>query len=313
MQESLEIRAQVARILRGHGGDIVAEALGVYPFAGVEHVSAADRFRLGELALRLLITAVREGEMDVAYGAAADLGRIASEHGVSVRVLFTLMYLVERAALDRLAQDESFGIESEPWPTLTQMLRHASLDVCAAASQHVGGNGQVIIDPLTTLHTRPVFIAALEKEIQRSERFEYPFAVIVLDVDDLADINHRHGRGAGDRVIERIGIVVRSYFREIDWVGRLGDGMFGVLMPDIQEFNAERLAERIRVAVQERMRLHDHRSDEAYTVTVSAGVLIVPSAERDMKAETLLEQAVTATRRARAAGGNRVLSQRLDS
>ena len=90
--------------------------------------------------------------MDAAYPAAADLGRIASQHGVSVRVLFTLTYLVERAALDRLAQDESFGIESEPWPTLTQMLRHASLDVCAAASQHVGGNGQMIIDPLTSIN-----------------------------------------------------------------------------------------------------------------------------------------------------------------
>ncbi len=313
MQESVELRTQVARILQGHAGDIVTDALGVYPFAGVEHVSAEERARLGELAFRLLTTAVRDGELDAGYPIVADLGRLAVQHEVSIRLLFTVLYLMERSALDQLAQDESFGLESEPWPTLTQMLHRASLDVCAAVSAHVGRNGPSIVDPLTTLHTREVFVAALEKEIQRAERFGYPFAVIVLDVDDLDEINEKHGRGAGDRVIERIGIVVRNYFRETDWVGRLGEDMFGVLMPDIQGFNAERLAERIRVTVQERMRLRDHRSDEAYAVTVSVGVLVVPSAERAMKADVLLEQAVAAVGRASAAGGNRVLSQRLDS
>ena len=313
MQESVELRTQVARILQGHAGDIVTDALGVYPFAGIEHVGAEDRARLGDVAFQLLTTAVRDGELDAGYPVVADLGRLAVQHEVSVRLLFTVMYLMERSALDQLAQDDSFGIESEPWPTLTQMLHRASLDVCAAASEHVGRNGRSIVDPLTTLHTRAVFVAALEKEIQRAERFGYPFAVIVLDVDDLEDINAKHGRGAGDRVIERIGIVVRNYFRETDWVGRLGEDMFGVLMPDIQGFNAERLAERIRVTVQERMRLHDHRSDEAYAVTVSVGVLVVPSAARAMKADVLLEQAVAAVGRAGEAGGNRVLSQRLDS
>jgi diguanylate cyclase (GGDEF)-like protein len=313
VQESVELCTQVARILQGHAGDIVADALGVYPFVGIEHVSAEDRARLGELSLQLLITAVRDGELDAGYPAVADLGRLAAQHEVSVRLLFTVLYLMERSALDQLAQDESFGVESEPWPTLTQIVHRASLDVCAAASEHVSRDGHSIIDPLTTLHTKAVFVAALEKEIQRAERFGYPFAVIVVDVDDLDEINDKHGRGAGDRVIERIGIVVRNYFRETDWVGRLGEDMFGVLMPDIQGFNAERLAERIRVTVQERMKLHDHRSDEAYAVTVSVGVLVVPSAERAMKADHLLEQAVAAVGRAREAGGNRVLSQRLDS
>ena len=98
--------------------------------------------------------------------------------------------------------------------------RRASFDVCAAFSEYAtrekGTAG--IIDSLTTLHTRAVFLAALEKEIQRAERFGHPFALVLLDVDRLAEINATHGYGAGDRVIERIGIVVRNYFRETDWV-----------------------------------------------------------------------------------------------
>ena len=313
MQESPELRTQVARILQGRAADVVAGAVGVYPFAGIEHVSVEDRERLGDLAFQLLITAIRDGELDLEYPVAATLGLFAREREISVRLLFTVLYLMERAALDELAQDESFGIQSEPWPALIQMIHRASLDVCAAASGHARRNGHVIVDPLTTLHTRPVFMAALEKEIQRSERFGYPFTVIVLDVDGLNEINEKHGRGAGDRVIERIGIVLKGFFRDTDWVARLGEDMFGVVMPHIQGANAQRLAERLRVLVHERLRLHDHRSDEAYAVTISIGVLDVPTVENTMRPEVLFAEAEAAVRTASEAGGNRVVSQRLDS
>jgi diguanylate cyclase (GGDEF)-like protein len=313
VQESVEPRAHVARILRGRATAIVSDAVGGYPFAGIEHINADDRSALGDLAFQLLTTAVRDGELDAGYPVVSDLGRLAADHDIPIRLLFTLVYLVERSSLDQLAHDESFGVESEPWPALTQLIHAAFLDVCAAAAEHMGRHRHAIVDPLTTLHTKAVFVAALEKEIQRAERFGYPFAVIMLEVDALDEIRAKHGRGAGDRVIERIGIVLRNYFRETDWVGRLGDATFGVLMPDIQGFNAERHAERIRVAVHERLRLRDHRSDEAYAVTVSVGLLVVAAAERAMKAALLLEQAVAAVGEARHAGGNQVVHQRLDS
>lgn len=308
VQEAVELRSHVARVLQGRAAAIVNEAIGVYPFAGIEHVAAEDRGRLGELAFQLLTTAVRDGELDSGYAVVGNLGRLAADKEVSTRLLFTVLYLIERATLDALALDESFGPDTEPWPALTQLIHRASLDVCAAVSEHVArdGAGHGTIDSLTTLHTRPVFLAALEKEIQRCERFGHSFALIVVDVDRLADINGRHGYGAGDRVIERVGIVVRNYFRETDWVARLGGDTFGVLLPEIQGFNAERLAERMRITVQERLQLHDHRSDEQYQVTVSVGVLVAEIVDRSVKAEQLLTDALDAVRRAKQAGRNRV-------
>ena len=313
MQESPELRTQVARILQGRSNEIVAGAVGVYAFAGIDHVGAEDRERIGDLAFQLLIAAIRDGDMDPEYPVAATLGRFALDREISVRLLFTLVNVMERAALDELAHDESFGIESEPWPGLTQMLHRAALDVCAATSGHARRSGQAIVDPLTTLYTRLVFVAALEKEIHRSERFGYPLVLIAIDVDGLTDINEKRGRGAGDRVIERIGIVLKSFFRDTDWVARLGEDMFGVLMPDVQAVDADRLAERLRALVHERLRLHDHRSDEAYVVTVSIGVLVVETVANSMRAEALLADAVAVVNQASEAGGNRVVSQRLDS
>jgi len=307
MQEAAELRASVARALHGRDETIVKEAMGVYPFAGVEHVGAVDRARLAELAFQLISTAVRDGAIDSRHGVVTDLGRLAAEKELTTRVLFTVIYLVERAALDELALDDSFGVESEPWPALTQVIHRAALDVCAALAEQIKGGGDAgVVDPLSTLHTRGVFLAALEKEIQRAERFDYPFAIILLDVDRLADINTRHGYGAGDRVLERVGIVVRGYFRETDWVARVGGDTFAVLLPEIQGADAERLAERIRRTVQERLQLHDHRSDQQYPVTVSVGVLVAESVDRNMKTERLMANVEEALVRAKTAGGNRV-------
>lgn len=307
MQEAAELRAHVARSLHGHADAIVRDAVAVYPFAGMENVGVDDRAHITSLALQLITHAVRDGGLPRHHGVVAELGQHAADKKIDTRLLFTIVYFVERSALDELAADDSFGVGSEPLPALTQMVRRASLDVCAALSEQKNGGGDTaIIDSLTTLHTRAVFLAALEKEIYRSERLGHPFAMMLIDVDHLADINTRHGHGSGDRVLERVGIVVRGYFRETDWVARLAGDMFAVLLPEVQGANAERLAERIRVTVQERLQLHDHRSDQQFPVTISVGILVAESVDRTVKAERLVADAEAALERAKKAGGNRV-------
>ena len=82
---------------------------------------------------------------------------------------FGLVYVMERAALDELALDESFGAMSEPWPSIAQIVRRSSFDVLSAFSTNLPmePGDSPIVDPLTTLHTRAVRLAAPAKEIQR--------------------------------------------------------------------------------------------------------------------------------------------------
>lgn len=308
MQGAAELSAHVARSLHGRAEAIVSDAVALFPFAGLEHVAAGDRTPLADRTLHLLLTASRDGALDAGDVLVAELAQLADRTAIGARPLFTVVYLVERAALDALALDDSFGMASAPWPMITQTVRRAAFDVCGALAERMGGGvaASGITDPLTTLHTRAVFVAAVEKEIQRSERFGEPFALILLDVDRLADINARYGYGAGDRVLERVGIVVRNYFRETDWVARLWEDTFGVLLPAIQGYNAERLAERMRVTVQERLQVHDHRSDQQFPVTISVGVVLAESVARTEQAERLIAAGEQAIDRAKEAGGNRV-------
>jgi diguanylate cyclase (GGDEF)-like protein len=301
-------RQHVARILEQHIAGIVNDAVAVFPFAITDAAGSELAHRVGEVVLQLVVTAVRDGDVDTRSSDISDLRRIARENSLAVRQLFELVYLMERAALDELALDESFGATSEPWPAIAQIIRRASFGLLAAFTDRVSqeAGDSALTDSLTTLHTRAVLMAALEKELQRSERFAHPFALILFDVDRMAEINEQYGYGVGDRVLERIGIVLRNYFREQDWVARCSGDRFAVLLPETAEEPAVQLADRMRVTVQDRFSLPDYKSEAPMTVTVSVAVLIATAVDATVKAEQVVREAEQAVHRAKHGGRNRV-------
>jgi diguanylate cyclase (GGDEF)-like protein len=301
-------RSQAARILEQHSDVILNDAVAIFPFAGAESTDQARSANLADLILQLLVVAVRDAELDPRTSRVADLRQVARDFGLTVRQLFGLVYVIERAALDELALDESFGATTEGWPGIAQMVRRGSFDVLAAIAERITRepDQSALHDSLTALHTRAVLLTVLEKEILRGVRFKHPFAMILIDVDHLAEINAKHGYGFGDRVLERIGIVIRNYFREQDWVTRCSEDAFAVLLPETLRANAELLADGLRVTVEERLALRDYRSEEQVQVTVTVAVLISIGVDSGLRAEQVLREAEDAIRRVKQSGRNRV-------
>jgi diguanylate cyclase (GGDEF)-like protein len=309
VSDVVEFRPRLAQFLQRHRDAIVKDTVAVCVFAGMEPVAPEDRASLVGLTFQLLSEAVREGTLDSRAAAVAELGQLLSDKGIESRVVFNVAYLMERTALDEMAGDDSIGATSQPWQVTEQTIRRASFDVCGALTDMAREKAHgAIVDALTTLHTRSIFVAALDKEIQRAERYGHPFAVILFDVDNLAEINTTHGYGAGDRIIERIGITIRNYFRETDWVARTSGDAFAVLLPETQRLDAERLADRVRNMVRERFPLHDHRSNTQFPVTISAGILIAESIDKSVRADQMMAEVKEAADRAKKAGRNRIQS-----
>jgi GGDEF domain-containing protein len=283
-----ELRARVAHSLEARAEAIVDDAVAISAFAGMESLAVADRTRLVRSVLQLLTHAVREATLDSRTTDITDLSQVFLETTLDIRTLFNVAYLLERSALGELVVDESFGTTSETWPAISQAVRRASFEVCATFCEIRDRHSSGITDSLTTLHTREVFLAALDKEIQRSERFSHAFAVMVIDIDRLCEI------------------VVRNYFRETDWVARAAGDAFAILLPETPRADAQQLANRVRIVVEERLHLRDYRSDDQFPVTVSIGVLVAESVDRSTPAEALLAQAEQAVGSAKQAGRNRV-------
>ncbi len=84
----------------------------------------------------------------------------------------------------------------------------------------------------------------MAKEVERAGRFGYEISLILFDVDHLSAINQEHGYGVGDKILERLGILIRQYFRQHDWVVRYSEDSIAVLLSRTDAEDASVLAER---------------------------------------------------------------------
>jgi diguanylate cyclase (GGDEF)-like protein/PAS domain S-box-containing protein len=88
-----------------------------------------------------------------------------------------------------------------------------------------------IIDDLTRLYNSRHFYAQLEKEIERSNRYEQPLTILLMDIDDFKMFNDTYGHVEGDYVLSRLGEVIKRCLRETDSAYRYGGEEFTVILP----------------------------------------------------------------------------------
>ena len=124
---------------------------------------------------------------------------------------------------------------------------------------------------------------------------------MILDIDHFKSVNDTYGHDAGDEVLKVFARRIKRVLRSADLVCRLGGEEFVVVMPETPLAVAERIAERVRSAVErERFPIDPTR---AIPVTTSIGL-----AERgaDANADALLRRADKALYASKSAGRNRV-------
>jgi len=157
-------------------------------------------------------------------------------------------------------------------------------------------------DTLTGLSNRRTFDERFKAEFLRSQRFDKPFALALLDIDHFKYVNDTWGHAAGDAVLKALARILKKQTRDVDIVARYGGEEFTAILPESDEGKAQAIVERIRRAVATTpFRLP---GGEAITVTVSIGVACYPSRAAD--ANQMLEGADQAMYQAKQTGRNRV-------
>lgn len=166
------------------------------------------------------------------------------------------------------------------------------------------------IDNLTGLSNHRYFFDVLGREVARSNRYERPLSLMMIDIDGFRTFNEVLGRREGDRILKIIADSLRSTVREIDLVARSGGDEFVVLMPEVRVANSEpeganavRLADRIRKAVIACS--PDNGTGPAGELAVSIGIAEFPTHGQDVA--TLLEHVNKALEDAKAAGHNQIV------
>jgi len=307
---AIELRRQVANHLVNRQDVIVADTVATFPLSTDSRRLDADYcVRLGTQVIKLLCHAILEGRMDSRGSHISDLATLLASRDVSPDQFFTFVHIAMSTAIDELAQDERMGVNTEPWPQAAQTVRRAAFDVLGAWTTRLVFTPKraAIEDPLTTLVTRPVIDAVLPKECCRAERFEHWLSMMLIDVDSLSAINQALGYGVGDRILERMGILLRAYFREHDWVGRYAEDTIAVLLPETNPADAMTLAERTRAMIEERLTFRDYRTEQRIVVTVSVAVASARALEGEpIDHVKFSAEAEAALERAKTTGRNRV-------
>ena len=104
-------------------------------------------------------------------------------------------------------------------------------------------------DHLTGLANRRRFERQLGREVARAARYEHPFCLLLIDIDNFKGVNDTHGHDAGDEVLRRFGNAVQAGTRGIDTGARIGGDEFAVILPETDLEHGLEVAERLRSAV----------------------------------------------------------------
>jgi len=111
-------------------------------------------------------------------------------------------------------------------------------------------NMLAIKDGLTGLYNHRYLQERLALEMEIAERRATPLTCLMIDLDDFKAVNDQFGHPFGDTVLSVVARLIRDNVRNIDTAGRYGGEEFLILMPQTQPEIAERVAERIRYAVE---------------------------------------------------------------
>src|SRR5450759_508456 len=101
-------------------------------------------------------------------------------------------------------------------------------------------------DALTGLSSYGTFLEAFDNELQRSDRTGRQFAVLLLDLDHLKEINDHYGHLAGSRALCRLATILKRRCRTVDTAARYGGDEFAALLVEADEAIVSRVAHRIK-------------------------------------------------------------------
>jgi diguanylate cyclase (GGDEF)-like protein len=138
-----------------------------------------------------------------------------------------------------------------------------------------------ITDDCTNLYNARHLNNVLDTEIYRSQRYNYQFSLVFIDLDHFKLVNDTHGHLAGSRMLAEIGDQIKSRCRLIDYAFRYGGDEFVVLLPQTAKQNAYVVARRLYKLIRETVWLKEAGLN--LRITASVGLASYPDDARTRK------------------------------
>lgn len=156
-----------------------------------------------------------------------------------------------------------------------------------------------ITDKLTGLYNRIKLDETIEIEMQRANRYNTIFGIILIDIDFFKSVNDIYGHQVGDTILQEFSSILQKSIRKIDIVGRWGGEEFMIICPEMNIKDIIHIAEKLRIKIEQ------FKFTKVNNKTASFGVTIYKKGE---KLEEMMHRADQALYIAKEKGRNKVES-----
>ena len=154
-----------------------------------------------------------------------------------------------------------------------------------------------ITDKLTDVFNRSKLDDILNDEIKRTDRNEYSFGVVLLDIDNFKKVNDTHGHLVGDKILISISSILKRNIRRIDFIGRWGGEEFLIVCPQTEKEGLITFAQTLR------KKIEDYDFEGYGNQTASFGLTVYSEGDN---IENIILRADNALYKAKNSGRNRV-------
>ncbi|CAM3518679.1 putative diguanylate cyclase YegE [Vibrio aerogenes CECT 7868] len=145
------------------------------------------------------------------------------------------------------------------------------IDLARLAERELSASHIASIDELTHIQNRRGFISLAQKASSFCQRENKPYSLAYIDLNQFKPINDQFGHAEGDKALQMFAQLMQESFRESDVIARMGGDEFVVLMPGIDEHNAQIAINRFRTLVNQ----YNQDAGNGYDIIFCEGLISV--------------------------------------
>jgi len=213
---------------------------------------------------------------------------------ISTLALLRIVQLLRVIETDKKLRDDVIAQKTQSLKKEVKQHKHARNELQRLATH----------DPLTGLRNRRHFIESLDKELNRYQRYQSHFSLLMLDIDLFSQVNDTYGHKCGDYVLQQFAKTISGTLRQSDIFVRYGGEEFAIITTSSQLDSAMRFA--VKLIAHVNSMIIDYQGHQI-KISVSIGVSS-PSQIEQPNSQQLVALADKALHQAKSNGRNQAMS-----
>jgi diguanylate cyclase (GGDEF)-like protein len=231
------------------------------------------------------------------------LASYAMQLGSVFQIVFVSLALVHQITSDRQKQDEKIRSAHDELHDLNGSLEQQVYDrTIELETRNQELTELAVRDGLTGLYNHSTAIELLKQVVEHGKRYEFPTAVMMLDIDKFKSVNDTFGHPVGDKVILAVSNMLSDEVRSADVVGRYGGDEFLIVLSHADVSSAREYGERLL----ERIRRIEVAEIGSHKITGSLGISILNADAEEPTAGKLIQRADQAMYKSKQEGRDRL-------